>query len=69
MKKCSSRKIVVVVMVVVRMGGLLLVSRAPTALIGQYMKSKQLPLIGKLIICLAILSVKSIYKFSEMYVL
>ena len=68
MKKCSSRKIVVVVMVVVRMGGLLLVSRAPTALIGQYMKSKQLPLIGKLI-CLAILSVKSIYKFSEMYVL
>ena len=35
---------------------------APTALIGQYMKSKQLPFIGKFIF-LAILSVNLVYKF------
>ena len=33
---------------------------------GQYMKSKQAPFIEKCI-CLAILSVNSVYKFSEMY--
>ena len=34
--------------------------------IGRYMKSKQLPSIEKFI-CLAILSVNSVHKFSEMY--
>ena len=33
---------------------------------GQYMKSKQLPFIEKFI-GLAVLSVNSVYKFSEMY--
>ena len=34
--------------------------------IGLYMKSKQLPLIEKCI-CLTMLSVNSVYKFSEIY--
>ena len=34
--------------------------------VGQYMKLKQLPFIEKFI-CLAILCVNSVYKFSEMY--
>ena len=34
--------------------------------LGQYMKSKQLPFIEK-VICSAILLVNSVYKFSEMY--